>query len=365
MATFDFIEQKNFRASLESDYEEMLKALDSRSWKSVQVMAGSIVETLLVDYLVSTSVAARKPGDPLRMNLVDIVEICKSENVITSRTADLCSVVRSYRNLIHAGKAERMGEQPPDEDSAGVAAKLVHIISKEVGASRISKLGYTAQQVVAKICKDDNSLSILKHLLKDTNEEQKLALLLEAIPQMHQRVSDDGELQVAHRLARAFRAAFKLASSDSQAQVTRDFVVKIKEADTEYVDWYRSAFFFAEFVPHLTPGDRLVVVDYLLGKLRVADPESYDVFLNVGAILTPAEAERWIDPAASGVTRNHENEEFVENMCAAVSRVVGSTSGPFDEAVLKRLNGYWAPVHRTGSRNEALQKLIANVEIPF
>ncbi len=365
MATFDFIGQKNFRLSLESDYQEMLNAVKSQSWKSVQVMAGSIVETLLVDYLVSTTFPTRKTSDPLKMKLVEVVEMCKGEGVTTPRTADLCSVARSYRNLIHAGVVERMGEQPPDEDSAGVAAKLVHIIAREVGASRISKLGYTAEQVVAKICKDDNSLSILKHLLEETNEEQKLTLLMESIPRMHQKMSGGEEPAIAHRLGRAFKTAFKLASEPTQTIVTHDFVVKIKEADTEYVDWYRSAFFFSGFVPRLTASERLIVVDYLLGRVKSTDAESFDVFLNVGSLLTPAEVERWIDPAALAAVRHHDDQDFLENLYSAVTRVHGTTTVAFDQASIERLESRWLSNYEEASRRAALTSLATHIEIPF
>jgi hypothetical protein len=365
MATFDFIGQRNFRLSLESDYQEMLKALESQSWKSVQVMAGSIVETLLVDYLVSTTFPGRSSNDPLKMNLVEIVSICKSEGVISERTADLCSVVRSYRNLIHAGKAERMGEQPPDEDSAGVAAKLVHIIAKEVGTSRTAKLGYTAEQVVAKVCKDDNSLSILKHLLEETNEEQKLTLLMESIPRKHLAMCEGDEPGIARRLGRAFRTAFKMAEVETQTTVARDFVKKIKEADTEYVDWYRTAFFFSGFVQRFTPAERLIVVDYLLGTLKVTDPECFEVFLNVGSLLTPAEADRWIDVGATAAIRHHEDEDFLRRLYDSIGVAHSSTTAAFDQAVINRLQSHWMRTYDSGSKHAALTSLLAHIEIPF
>jgi tyrosine-protein phosphatase YwqE len=54
MATFDFIAHKGFRASLENDYREMEHCLNGEAWKSVQVLAGSMVEALLIDFIAST-----------------------------------------------------------------------------------------------------------------------------------------------------------------------------------------------------------------------------------------------------------------------------------------------------------------------
>ena len=49
MPTFDFITNDEFRSNLESDYEELEQCLKSGSWKAVLVLAGSVVEAMLVD----------------------------------------------------------------------------------------------------------------------------------------------------------------------------------------------------------------------------------------------------------------------------------------------------------------------------
>lgn len=43
MASFDFITGDDFRASLESDYNELSTCLASGAYKAVHVLAGSIV----------------------------------------------------------------------------------------------------------------------------------------------------------------------------------------------------------------------------------------------------------------------------------------------------------------------------------
>src|SRR5438034_1233810 len=111
MATFDYITSKDFRESLESDYGEMRRCFEASSWKSTQVLAGSIVEALLADYLCSTTNANRPAKDPLKLDLGEAIAICLTENVLIQRTADLCSAVKSYRNLIHPGRMIRLGEQ--------------------------------------------------------------------------------------------------------------------------------------------------------------------------------------------------------------------------------------------------------------
>lgn len=83
MPMFDFITEKDLRLSLEDDYAEMQKCVEGSAWKSVQVLAGSIVEALLVDYLAATPNPTRTPNNALRMDLADAIAICRTEKVLS------------------------------------------------------------------------------------------------------------------------------------------------------------------------------------------------------------------------------------------------------------------------------------------
>ena len=67
MARFDFITSVDFRRSLESDYGEMASCIEAGSWKAAHVLAGSIIEAVLIDYLIAETHVARK--DALKMDL--------------------------------------------------------------------------------------------------------------------------------------------------------------------------------------------------------------------------------------------------------------------------------------------------------
>ena len=51
---FNFITTRDFRTSLENDYKELCSCLETGCWKAAHVLAGSIVEAVLIDYLVAT-----------------------------------------------------------------------------------------------------------------------------------------------------------------------------------------------------------------------------------------------------------------------------------------------------------------------
>src|SRR5438477_9425008 len=124
MSSFDFITAPEFRQSLESDYSEMLECVKAHAWKSAQVMAGSIVEALLIDYLIAKGTGQGTAKDPLKMDLAEAIPVCKADKALSDRSADLSSVVRSYRNLIHPGRMVRLLEEPPNESSANIAVAL-------------------------------------------------------------------------------------------------------------------------------------------------------------------------------------------------------------------------------------------------
>lgn len=54
MEKFDFITDEKLRNSLEADNAELIICFDNEAWKSVHVLVGSIIETLLVDFLISS-----------------------------------------------------------------------------------------------------------------------------------------------------------------------------------------------------------------------------------------------------------------------------------------------------------------------
>src|SRR5271157_1384212 len=165
ISQFDFVGDERFRNSLTSDYREILRCAEALAWKAVHVLAGSIIEALLVDYLVTTDYQKRHPGqDPLKMELAAVIETCKKEGVLSQRTAELSSVIRGYRNLIHPGRVIRFNEKV-NSQSATIAKTLVDLIVEEITAAKAAKYGFTAEQIANKIGKDSSAMSVLAHFL--------------------------------------------------------------------------------------------------------------------------------------------------------------------------------------------------------
>lgn len=77
---FDFITDEGLRDGLGSDYREMIQCAEVGSWKAVHLLAGSIVEAVLVDHLVGT--AKQKKPDPMSMGMADLISAGKKAGVM-------------------------------------------------------------------------------------------------------------------------------------------------------------------------------------------------------------------------------------------------------------------------------------------
>ena len=175
MTSFDFITSEDFRCSLESDYDEMTACLKVGAWKAVHVLAGSIIEALLIDFLLAEAIVSRE--DALKLDLGSALTLGRDKKIISQRTFDLSSVVRSYRNLIHPGRTIRLNERV-SQDSAKVAEALVSIVLTEVERQKREHYGYTAEQIVSKLERDSSADAILPHLMQKTNSVEIERLLL-------------------------------------------------------------------------------------------------------------------------------------------------------------------------------------------
>jgi hypothetical protein len=262
---FDFITDERFRASLNSDYQEMVKALENGGWKSVHVLAGSIIEAVLVDYLLSIGYASK---DPLKMDLVELVEVCKGQGVLSDEAVSMSTAVRGFRNLIHPGRIIRL-EKKIDQRRADIAKALMELIVDEIETKRKDTLGYTAEQIVGKLQKDMTAVSILSHILRETREHERRRLLTKVLPEA--RAAWNGEtdpIQLITVYDRCFRVAFALLSDDHKKEVAARFPKIIKEGDEIEVTEYGTTFFWANDLDYLNDADRSLVAAHLLSKLE-------------------------------------------------------------------------------------------------
>lgn len=359
MQNFDFIARAPFRESLEADYAEMERCMAAKAYKSVQVLAGSIIEALLIDYLVDTNDPPRSGKDPHRLDLAEAVEICKAENVLSERSADLSSVIRSYRNLIHPGRTVRLDEPQPTDETAGIAVALVSLIVREVAKVRRNHFGLTADQLLSKIVRDSNALSILRHLLQDTSQRERERLLVDLLPEKYMELKsrsenddwfqDRGEMTA---LTKAFRVVFDTLEEDGKARIAQQFVKVLREADGEYVVTYGAAFFRSRDLEYLPPAQMQMVKEHLLSLVKSSVQVSLIARLeDIERFLEPEDVRAWIDPIVRTLLASGVSDEEKEAVQRYFDSAVTVTKTTVDETLKKRLEN-WCTRLRAGGREE-------------
>lgn len=371
---FDFIAAHEFRESLERDYAEMRACFTAEAWKSVQVLAGSIVEALLVDYLASTTQPGRPQKDPLKLDLAEAIAMCKTEKAISERTADLCSVIRSYRNLIHPGRAIRLAEQQASGKSAQIAVSLVDLIVDDIAYARLASVGLTAEQVLSKIRKDENSLGILQHLVKEASERQQERLLLELIPEAYFSLHpasepwDEAELE---RLEGAYRIVFDGVSDEIRRKAVAEFVRVLREEDGNRVNVYTNSFFKASDLKYVAGNHAKMVRQHLLGLVpSTHTSRTLQVVDGIAKHLEPSEIQEWLDPFVRTLLSAQVSASVKATVRNHLLTATMSTSTASDGMLDRRLNDWIRHLEKNSSMEQAgiirsLKEEIESMRSPF
>lgn len=108
-------------------------------WKPATVIAGSVVEALLLWALqqrtatgIETSVKSlklsRDPKDLLSWSLHPLIEVASDLKILGRATTDQCRIAKDFRNLIHPGRAERLKTRCTRGTALSAVAAMEHVI---------------------------------------------------------------------------------------------------------------------------------------------------------------------------------------------------------------------------------------------
>jgi hypothetical protein len=140
-----FIKDDDFRESLRTDISESDRALMSGERKAATVLAGSIIEALLLWALQrekgedlkaagERAIKAEKlrnkpPVDLTRWDLVEYIEIAREMEVISKETAEQSNLAREFRNFIHPGRSQRLSKRCNRATALSAASGVEHVIT--------------------------------------------------------------------------------------------------------------------------------------------------------------------------------------------------------------------------------------------
>jgi hypothetical protein len=140
----NFITDAALCANLRSDIGAVDRALSDGEWKGATVLAGSTIEAILlwdlqnrrianVPTAVATLVANHTFTGAPSANLEDwslhhYTEVAAQLGIITAETAIEVRLAKSFRNLIHPGRAQRLGQKCDRGTALSSVAALDHVV---------------------------------------------------------------------------------------------------------------------------------------------------------------------------------------------------------------------------------------------
>ena len=146
-AQISFIVDPELRANLQIDLGTVDRALSNGEWKAATVLAGSAIEALLLWDLqnrrqstfpaAASALVANKtfrklpPSSPEDWAMHHYIEVAAHLNVIKPDTATEARLAKDFRNLIHPGRAQRLG-QICDRGTALSSAAAVHHVIRDL-----------------------------------------------------------------------------------------------------------------------------------------------------------------------------------------------------------------------------------------
>jgi hypothetical protein len=118
-AGLEFVHDEDLRTALRRDISSSESALNSGQWKAATVLAGSVVEALLLwnikrdgdaerrSALQTTITNLKLAGVPEDWGLDQYIKVTRELGEISQETADQARLAKDFRNLIHPGREVR------------------------------------------------------------------------------------------------------------------------------------------------------------------------------------------------------------------------------------------------------------------
>jgi hypothetical protein len=145
-----FINDPGLRESIRQDVSAANQDMVNGEWKGSTVLAGSATEALLLwtiqekerqspgsinsaaSALICARTLAQKPdSDPQRWSFLELIEVAFKLGVIKTGTATQARLGKDFRNLIHPGRASRLG-QVCDRGTALSALAAVELVVRDL-----------------------------------------------------------------------------------------------------------------------------------------------------------------------------------------------------------------------------------------
>jgi hypothetical protein len=210
------------------------------------------------------------------------------------------------------------------------------------------KYGFTAEQIANKIEKDSSAMSVVTHLLKETNENERFRLVMDVLPTRYfANLESELEQPFVTDLPKCFRKVFESLSVENKRKLMKKFVRVLKEENSQTVMAYESAFFRGSDLEYLDKDEAQLVKDHLFSRLeKEVEMSLLETLTGIGQFLKGADEIVTITDVLVKATVNSKNSDVLKRR----SRIVLEglfweiPVGP-DEAMKERIDD-WVTLYK-------------------
>jgi hypothetical protein len=138
-----FVADVDLRDSIRRDISAANQDMVNAEWNGATVLAGAATEALLlwavksksgswtaaVQALLAAGTLPQKPkSDPEQWTLIELIEVACHLGLITPKTATQARLGKDFRNLIHPGRASRLGQVCDRATALSALAAVEHVV---------------------------------------------------------------------------------------------------------------------------------------------------------------------------------------------------------------------------------------------
>ena len=267
---FEFINDSKFKKMLVRDKKELDKCYQNELYKSTIVLSGSIIEALLVDFLIMYENREENIEKLYKKTLYDLIEIAKENNLISEKTEKLSHVVRNYRNLIHSGREYRLKEKV-DEEHANVAYNLLGIIITELSEKYEKNYKESCEDVLQKIDKDRYSIAIMEDIIENLLPNEKVEIF-KSIPSYFYSLDYDplefGEIY--NNTRERYKIFYNNLADYVDKNIKREEAEKLLSIvrNEDFTEVEKYAYFYIDFIKLLSDKEVKQIIKYFLGVMK-------------------------------------------------------------------------------------------------
>ena len=136
-AELTFIDDPELRQSLRLDMSGIERMVANADWKAATVLAGSVIEALLYwavkkkpdeEIQQTVSKLAGKGKELNQWLLPEFIEVAAAVKIIAPPTVAQCRLAKDFRNLIHPGRAVRLGQNCNKGTALGAVAAMELVV---------------------------------------------------------------------------------------------------------------------------------------------------------------------------------------------------------------------------------------------